>query len=84
MVAWKSLLWPVLVIGSGLVWIFAAGVMAGFIPAVNSFIMSGDITVQTFNAVAFNLNFLSAAPGLVLILLGIGLIVDAVWHGGDA
>lgn len=84
MVAWKSLLWPVLVIGSGFVWIFAAGVMSGFVPAINSFITSGDITVQTFNAVSFNLNFLSAAPGLVLILLGIGLIVDAVWHGrGD-
>ena len=83
MVAWKALLWPVLVVASGFGWIFVTGVLSQFVPAINEFITKGQVTVQTFDAVSWNLNFISVAPGLVLILLGIGLIVDAVWHGGN-
>ena len=83
MVAWKALLWPCLIVATGFVWIFLSGLFSSFVPVINSYILDSQVTVQTFNAVSWNLNVFAAAPGIVLILLGIGLIVDAVWHGGN-
>ena len=83
MVAWKALLWPCLVLSSGFVWVFLSGLLHDFVPIVNSYILDSQVSTQTFNAVSWNLNVFTAAPGIVLILLGVGLIVDAVWHGGN-
>lgn len=82
MVAWKVIMFPVLVAAAGLIWILMTPLMSDLVPIINNLILDGMLSVQTVEAVSFSLTMFSWIPGIAIICFGIGLIVDAVWHGG--
>ena len=81
MAAWKILLWPLLVMGAGAAWIFVTGALGQIVPEMNKYIDTGTMSVQTFEGLTFSLNWITTIPGIALIVIGLGLVVDAVWHG---
>lgn len=82
MAVWKILLFPVLIMGAGFVWIFAVGMMGMFVPEINAFILNNALSQQTVDSIDFSLQFLQMMPGVVLVMFGIGLVIDEIRHGG--
>lgn len=82
MVAWKALLWPVLLVGAGFAWVLVIGVSAQILPTVNMFIESGMMSNQTVGVLNSNLNILYLVPGVGLVLIGVGLLADVILGGG--
>ena len=83
MAAWKILLWPILIMGAGGAWIFVSGMLGFLVPEINKWIDTGTISVQTFNGIEFVLNWITSIPGIALIVIGLGLVIDAVWHNRE-
>lgn len=83
MVAWKVVLFPLLLAAAGFVWIMISAVLNGIVPVINEFITNGMLSVQTAEAVNFGLTVFSALPGVVMLCFGIGMIVDVVYRGDD-
>ena len=83
MAAWKILLWPFLVMSAGAAWIFVSGLLGNVVPEMQKYIDTGSMSVQTFEGLAFSLNWVTTIPGIALIVIGLGLVVDAVWHGRE-
>lgn len=82
MVAWKVIMFPLLVAAAGFMWILMTPMLTEFVPVINTYILSGMLSVQTVESINFGLTMFSWLPGIAIICFGIGLIVDAVWHGG--
>ena len=83
MVAWKILAWPFLLLGAGFAWICAQALITRLIPSINDAILNHVLSVQTTDAISFCLNMFELAPGIAAVIIGLGLVVDAVWHGGS-
>lgn len=74
--------WPFLLLGAGFAWICAQALLTRVIPSINDAIISQVLSVQTTDAISFGLNLFELAPGIAAVVIGLGLVVDSVWHGG--
>lgn len=83
MVAWKVVMFPLLLAAAGIVWILVSPVLTDIIPIANMFIESGDMSVQTAEAIAFGLNIFQAIPGIVMLCFAVGLVVDIIYRGDE-
>lgn len=83
MVAWKVIMFPLLLSAAGFVWIMITAALSDIVPVINLFISDGSLSVQTFESVSFGLTMFQALPGIVMLCFGIGLIVDEVYRGDD-
>ena len=81
MVAFRILLWPLLLVGAGLVWILFVGMTGYLIPVLNTLILQGMVSQQTMDACAFQLRILSMMPGIIPAGFGAGLLAQSVYTG---
>lgn len=78
MAAFRIILWPLLLVGAGIMWILFVGITGYVIPPLNNYILQGVISQQTVDSFEFQLMVLSMLPGIIPFGFGAALIVRTV------